>query len=137
MSPLGGEEGAKPPPTEAGLAAAGDRVAGTLQAAGEREAAVVGRLDARAAALAIEDASILRTKGQRVINSRWEWTQTIIAVVVAIETVTVCSYLIIQGRSTDLAFQLLSNAFFFVIGTYFQRTNHVKTGGVGKDETGR
>jgi len=70
--------------------------------------------------------------GQRHINVMWERTQQIIAITVSVVTLAVCAFLIGKGPTelSLLAFTLLSNVFFLVVGTYFQRTNHTKTGGV-------
>ena len=83
----------------------------------------------------------LRTAGQRHINVMWERTQQFIAVMVTVVVLAVSSYLAVLG-STDLriaAVSLLSGAFSLIVGTYFQRTNHVKVGGVGggRDEDTR
>lgn len=82
----------------------------------------------------------LRTAGQRHINVMWERTQQFIAVMVTVVVLAVSSYLAVLG-STDLriaAVSLLSGAFSLIVGTYFQRTNHVRVGGVGtKDEQTR
>lgn len=74
-----------------------------------------------------------KTEGQRFINAKWEATQQIIAVSVTIVTLLVCGYLVMYGKENIAvpAFLLLSNVFFLVVGTYFQRTNHTKTGGPG------
>jgi cell division septum initiation protein DivIVA len=99
------------------LQAAGQRTAETLQAAGKQQA------------------SVLQTAGQRRINLTWEITQAIIAIMITAATLGVCIYIIMFApRSDSGAFMFLSNIFFLVIGTYFQRTNHVKVGGVGKPE---
>jgi cytochrome bd-type quinol oxidase subunit 2 len=76
----------------------------------------------------------LVTAGQRHINVMWERTQQIIAITIAVAVTSVCSTIILQAKDDSLrapAFMLLSNVFFLVVGTYFQRTNHTKTGGVG------
>jgi hypothetical protein len=74
------------------------------------------------------------THGQRRINLIWEVTQSIIAIMVSGVTLVV-SALVIQRSITDTAaFLLLSNAFFLVIGFYFGRTNHEKTGGISPDD---
>lgn len=75
--------------------------------------------------------------GQRKINLRWETTQATIAIAVTLTTLAVCAYLVIKGEGASGAFLILSNVFFLVVGTYFQRTNHTKTGGVGEKEIGR
>jgi len=78
-------------------------------------------------------------RGQRHINVMWERTQQVIAITVTVVTLGVCAWLIGRGPTELklLAFTLLSNVFFLVVGTYFQRTNHTKTGGVGQNEISR
>ncbi len=95
-----------------------------------------GAMDTRAAEVAIEDASILRVAGQRHINARWEGTQAIVAVAVTLTTLGVCAFMVVMHTS-ESALNILGNAFFFVIGAYFQRTNHQKIGGVGVRDEGR
>jgi hypothetical protein len=74
------------------------------------------------------------TAGQRRINLVWEATQAIIAVSVS---VTACVIVIIRAVNPSAVpldngpFVLLASAFSFIIGTYFTRTNHTKTGGIG------
>lgn len=74
----------------------------------------------------------LVTAGQRHINVMWERTQQVIAVMVAAVTLFACVFLVIYGELPDktLAFSFLQTISIMVIATYFQRTNHVKTGGV-------
>ena len=81
----------------------------------------------------------LTTAGQRHINVMWEGTQKNIALMVTAVTLLVCAWLVYRGDSASAvpAFMLLSNVFFLVVGTYFQRTNHTKTGGVGSNDIGR
>lgn len=69
------------------------------------------------------------TVGQRRINLIWEVTQAIVALSVTITTLGVCAYQVIHGSAEMGAFLLLSNVFFLVVGTYFQRTNHTKSSG--------
>lgn len=103
----------------AALQTAGVRSADVLQTAGKREA------------------DVLMTAGQRRVNLLWEMTQSLIAVAVASTTLWVSGRLaLIIGRDTT-ALALLSNAFFLVIGFYFGRTNHQRTGGVGSQDSGR
>lgn len=73
----------------------------------------------------------LVTAGQRRINLVWEHTQQIIAIAVTFTTLAVCAMQIWRGDGAQGAFLLLSNVFFLVIGTYFQRTNHTQIGGTG------
>lgn len=81
----------------------------------------------------------LTTAGQRVINLKWESTQQIIAIMVTLFVLSVCSYITVSMNAglAQSAFIFLTNIAFLVIGTYFQRTNHTKTGGVGPGEVGR
>ena len=81
----------------------------------------------------------LTSAGQRHINVMWERTQQVIAICVTVITLIVCAYLVGHGDAATAvpAFLLLSNVFFLVVGTYFQRTNHTKTGGVGPNESTR
>ena len=74
----------------------------------------------------------LTKAGQRHINVIWERTQQAIAITVTLVVSFCCVFLIWRGEdATEVpAFLLLSNVFFLVVGTYFQRTNHTKTGGV-------
>lgn len=110
------------------LQTGGEREAAVLQTAGLREADVLQTAGAR-------QASILRTAGQRRVNLIWETTQSAIAVAVSGGTLIVAVRLALLGK-TD-AVNLLSNAFFLVIGFYFGRTNHQRVGGVGQHDTGR
>jgi hypothetical protein len=68
----------------------------------------------------------LRTSSQRRINLIWEFTQGYIAIAVTTTTLIVSAALILKGSSDST--QLLSNAFFLVIGFYFGRTNHARIG---------
>lgn len=71
----------------------------------------------------------LRTAGQRKINLLWEVTQAIIALSVTGATI----YAALTGRDS----RMLENAFVLIIGIYFVRMNHTKTGGVQVDDSGR
>jgi len=73
----------------------------------------------------------LITAGQRRINIIWEITQALIALTVTISAIYVAASLALGGDTNSAAFLLLSNAFFVIIGFYFGRTNHQRTGGVG------
>ena len=85
--------------------------------------------DRSAAGLRAE--SVLRTAGQRRINVIWEGTQAVIALAVTGSTLYVAGVLAVKDNGQTAAFLLLSNAFFLVVGFYFGRTNHQRTGGVG------
>lgn len=72
----------------------------------------------------------LKTFGQRRINLIWETTQAVVAVSVTVATLGACFFLIAYGGDAGLAasaFLLLSNIFFLVVSTYFQRTNHTRS----------
>ena len=81
----------------------------------------------------------LTSAGQRHINLKWESTQQIIAVGVTAAVIIDCTYIIAFGipELQQAAFIFLTNIAFLIIGTYFQRTNHTKIGGVGPNESGR
>lgn len=96
------------------LATTGDRDAAVLQTAGKREA------------------SVLTQAGQRRINLIWEVTQATVAIFITATTMYAVVAMMHRGE-TDKALQLLSAAFFLIIGFYFSRTNHTKTGGVTGD----
>lgn len=67
----------------------------------------------------------LKSAGQRIINRIWEITQAAIALTVTGATIFVSAKLVERGgESEKVAFQLLTNVFFVVIGFYFGRTNH-------------
>lgn len=74
--------------------------------------------------------------GQRRVNLIWEATQALIAVTVTCSTLYVAAQLALKDSGAQAAFLLLSNAFFLVIGFYFGRTNHQRSGGIGGDAAG-
>lgn len=77
------------------------------------------------------------TEGQRAINVMWESTQRTIAITVTVTVLGVCLWIVIKGPEPLQipSFTVLSSVFFLVVGTYFQRTNHTKVGGVGFNPT--
>lgn len=75
-----------------------------------------------------------KSEGQRRINFIWEVTQAIVALGVTGTTLGVCYSLVSKGQGSEGAFLLLSNVFFLVVGTYFQRTNHTKSSTAGNDD---
>lgn len=77
-----------------------------------------------------------KTAAQRRVNIIWEVTQALIALAVSMTTLYVAARLGVASTGDMAAFLLLSNAFFLVIGFYFGRTNHQRTGGVGGDSAG-
>lgn len=123
--------------------------AATLETAGLREAAVLETAGARDAATlrtaGQRDAEALRSAGQRRVNMIWESTQAIIAVLVVGVTLIVFALSAREGvrgdtpqavSSLNSSLNALSNVLFLVVGFYFGRTNHVKTGGVGGSSVG-
>lgn len=75
------------------------------------------------------------TASQRRVNMVWEYTQSVIALLVTISALYVS---VRMSQPTDSgASSLLSNAFFLVIGFYFGRTNHTNVGGVQPPYQGR
>lgn len=77
--------------------------------------------------------------GQRNINVKWESTQQIIAIAITFVVLLMTTYIVVWGESDlrQAAFIFMTNIAFLVIGTYFQRTNHTKRGGVDLDHFGR
>ncbi len=113
--------------------------AATLASAGVREAAVLQTAGRR-------EAAVLQTAGQRRVNLLWEATQSIVAILVVSVTLTVAALAAREGMKTNTvqavatlnsAMTMLSNSLFLVIGFYFGRTNHTRTGGVGASESPR
>ncbi len=78
-----------------------------------------------------EGFALSRLAGQKRVNVIWELTQAFVAISVTLVTLYVSAKLALSSEEPML---LLSNAFFLVIGFYFGRTNHNRTGGVGGDE---
>lgn len=63
------------------------------------------------------------TSRQSRISVLWESSQSMISLAITGAVI----YCQIQGIQSET----LNNAFFFVVATYLQRTNHVRIGGVG------
>lgn len=63
------------------------------------------------------------TEGQRHINILWESSQSVISLAITLA--------VIYCQINAITSETLNNAFFFVVATYLQRTNHVRIGGVG------
>lgn len=108
------------------------------------EPAKVG--DAFAAPVKTEEESRV-TQGQRDINRLWESTQAGLATLIVRVVVVVSAVLSLipflpwavdRHMAIALAaFTLLSTIAGTVIGFYFGRTNHQRTGGVGGSDAGR
>lgn len=64
------------------------------------------------------------TEGQRHINVMWESVQGAISIAITLS--------VIYCQIYDIDSETLNNAFFFVVATYLQRTNHVRIGGTGE-----
>lgn len=80
-----------------------------------------------------------RSAGQRAINLTWENTQRLIALSVTWVSLTVAAWLAVMGATESV--QTAALVFVFgvanlVIGFYFGRTNHQRSGGVGGDMAG-
>jgi hypothetical protein len=79
--------------------------------------------------------------GQRRVNLLWETIQAVVAlsvVATALFTASKLALLMVDPQATEsqratagTAFMLLGNIVSLVIGFYFGRTNHQRTGGVG------
>lgn len=89
------------------------------------------------------------TAGQRKINLIWEQTQRAIAIFSVFAGITVNSVVIglilalaremtvNQLAIISMCLQFINLTAGIVIGFYFSRTNHQKTGGVGEKQLGR
>lgn len=75
----------------------------------------------------------LVTAGQRHINVMWERTQQILAIALSVGCLSILGYILVWGERElkMVAFTFLTNITLLVVNTYFQRTNHTRTGGVG------
>lgn len=72
--------------------------------------------------------------GQRRINLIWESTQAVIAIVVVIGSVILVSVLSLAGKGADFP-DFLTALVMLVVGFYFSRTNHTKTGGTSERDS--
>jgi hypothetical protein len=68
-------------------------------------------------------------RGQQKVNLIWEFTQAAIAVLITMAIVTASIMVLVTGKGEIP--NILCAGFGLVVGTYFQRTNHIKIGGVG------
>jgi hypothetical protein len=78
----------------------------------------------------------LTTAGQRRINLIWEHTQAMIALLVVVAAMAGGLWEEVKESKTQIP-TILSTAFGTVVGFYFGRTNHTRTGGIGPNETNR
>ena len=74
------------------------------------------------------------TASQRNINRTWEYTQSVIALVVVIATIIVNGMIALYGMSgteiSSAALMQLNVMGALIVGFYFGRTNHQRVGGV-------
>lgn len=70
----------------------------------------------------------LKSAGQRRVNIIWEVTQAVVTCLIT------CAAIYCAVAQIDA--QVLNFAFVAVISTYYARTNHTKTGGIGGDTAG-
>jgi len=87
------------------------------------------RLAARTVAPKTTEEEDRHTASQRRVNMVWEYTQSAVALLVTATTLGICVALVARGNDV-MALQLMSSAFFLIIGFYFGRTNHQRVGGV-------
>lgn len=80
-----------------------------------------------------------RSAGQRRVNLIWEYTQAFIAGMVVTTVLCVAGFETAWGPEAlkTAAFGFLIGVANLVIGFYFGRTNHQRTGGIGPNEFGR
>lgn len=88
-------------------------------------------------------------EGQRTVNLIWERTQRAIAIFsvfsgIAINAVVIGLIMALAREMTvnqlaiiSMCLQFINLTAGIVIGFYFSRTNHTKTGGVAENQTGR
>jgi hypothetical protein len=67
--------------------------------------------------------------GQRRINLIWEFTQAGVTILITGAA--------IYCTVNSIKAEVMEFAFVAVVSTYYARTNHTKTGGVGHNESGR
>jgi len=78
-----------------------------------------------------------RSASQRRINIIWEVTQALIALTVVWSTLGGALWITVKDPANRLmAFLFMTNVVSIVIGFYFGRTNHQRTGGIGGDQAG-
>jgi cobalamin synthase len=75
--------------------------------------------------------------GERHINAMWERTQQVIALSAVATGLGVSAFEIVrQGTMKETAMNLVTATLSLVLGFYFSRTNHQRSGGVGGDSAG-
>lgn len=73
--------------------------------------------------------------GQRRINLIWEYTQAVIAVILVGATAAAALKLVFKPAGNQEVPTILAGLCGMVVGSYFQRTNHMNIGGVGAKPT--
>ncbi len=76
----------------------------------------------------------LVSAGQRRINLIWEWTQSVISILVVVANLIVAIYDGMHQEAPNFPV-VLSSSLFLIVGFYFSRTNHSAVGGVGEKPT--
>jgi len=77
----------------------------------------------------------LTTAGQRKVNLIWEYTQAVIALTLVGAAVACGVHIAFSGKPEQQIPTILSTLAAMVVGSYFQRTNHMNIGGVGSKVT--
>jgi len=77
----------------------------------------------------------LTVAGQRRVNLIWEYTQAVIAVILVGATAAAALKLVFQPAGSQEVPTILAGLCGMVVGSYFQRTNHMNIGGVGAKPT--
>lgn len=73
--------------------------------------------------------------GQRRVNLIWEYTQASIALILVLSTCVAALKMMFDGKATDQVPNILCALVGTVVGSYFQRTNHMNIGGTGRKQT--
>lgn len=104
-------------------------------------------LDQRHLTVPQQEESDRSTLGQRRVNLIWERTQALMALSVVWVTLAVTAFVIVvpllndqvsgENTQTVAGVGLLFGLANLVVGFYFGRTNHQRSGGVGPNEIGR
>jgi uncharacterized integral membrane protein len=76
----------------------------------------------------------LTLSSQRKVNLIWEYTQAVIAVVLIGAFVAVVVEIVFLGATKEVP-AVLAAITGTVVGSYFQRTNHMNIGGIGPKRT--
>jgi hypothetical protein len=77
----------------------------------------------------------LVSAGQRRINLIWEYTQSIVTILVVVTNMVVAASNAIARGTVAEHPAILSSSLFLILGFYYSRTNHAAIGGVGSKPT--